>query len=136
MKTNGMEYFIHPGQEPHAFKGKIWGLNNWNQIFYSGDDNPRAYVYAHRFVPLLLDSQNSERDTCTTLWITKDNEFPRVNVISAYWDGATYDLPEVLTKSVETNIDKNNEILIGMDSNAHSVAFGGPNTDRRGTIED
>ena len=46
-KTNGMESFIHLGQEPHAHKGKITGLNNLNQLFHSGDENPRAYIYMH-----------------------------------------------------------------------------------------
>ena len=83
------------------------------------------YIYAHKFVLLLLDNEKTDQDMCNALWITKDRYIPKVNVISSYWDGSSPNLAEALIKGLETGKRLNNEMIIGMDRNVHTdlIAF-------------
>ena len=81
--TNGKESFIHLGQEPYVRKGNLAGLNKNHQVFNKGA-NSRAYIYAHKYLPILLDAERSDDDTCTALWITKDSVIPKIQVTSSY----------------------------------------------------
>ena len=85
-KTSSKESFITMGQEPHYYKGEIRGLDPQHQVLHAKGDECRAYVYAHKFLPILFDADRSDKDTCTTLWVTKDTTMPKINVISSYWD--------------------------------------------------
>ena len=99
-RTIKREIFIHLGQEPYCVKGKIKGLDSAHQILDSGN-NSRAYIYAHKFLPIMFDSERSDRDTSTALWLTKDTSTPKIQVISSYWDGGLEDLPETLLKALQ-----------------------------------
>ena len=89
------------------------GLDPQHQTLHAKGEECRAYVYAHKFVPILFDSDKSDKDTCTTLWITKDQTIPKINVISSYWDGNNPELPNKLVESVTENNRLNNEMIIG-----------------------
>lgn len=54
--------FIFLGQEPYTVKGKVNGLDKQHQLFQT-KEACRAYIYAHRFLPILFDAERSDRDT-------------------------------------------------------------------------
>ena len=132
MKLSRKESFIFMGQEPHYYRSKVTGLDSQHQIIHAKGEECRAYVYAHKYVPLLFDSEKSDKDTCTTLWITKDHSIPKINVISSYWEGSNPEIPSKLVESVTENGKLNNEMIISMDSNAHTDLTGSTHTDARG----
>ena len=120
------------GQEPYTYDGKIRGMPNQHQLMASSEEGPRAFILAHKFIPLLLDNENSDKDTCNALWVTNDKDIHRINLVSSYWDGNNPELPAKLVKSVESGKARNNELIISMDSNAHSDVYGSGYTDARG----
>ena len=132
MKMSRMESFFFLEQEPNYYKGKITGLDP-QHTFHAQGENCRAYIYALKFVPVLFDSESSDGDTCTTLWITKDLDIPKVNVVSSYWAGSEPEPPSKLTETIPKAARLNNELLIGMDSNAHTDIIGSDYTDARGS---
>lgn len=126
------EYFIHLGQEPYGYKGKVKGLDTNHQVLQHAN-GCRAYIYGHKFLPLMFDSERSDNDTCTALWITKDLQVPKVQLISSYWDITEKDIPQMLCHLVRHGLRHNNKILIGMDSNAHTDLTGSSHTEDRGS---
>ena len=130
-RTMNRDAFIHVGQEPYCHNGMIKGLDKNHQILNKGL-NSRAYIYAHKFIPIMFDSDRSDRDTCTALWLTKDPQIPKIQVISSYWDGGSEDLPQTLLDSLQHGKNLNMDMLIGMDSNAHTDVTGSNYTDARG----
>ena len=73
---------------------------------------------------------NSDKDCASALWLTKDTSLPKIHLISSYWDIKEDNLPEILLESVANGLSHNLEILIGMDSNAHTDMTGSEHLDK------
>ena len=131
-------YFISLIQEPHTLggkgKGKLSGLDNQHSIHKSNEQDCRSAIYAHKDIPLWLNNDLSDKDTTSCLWVTKDNDLGRVMLISCYWDRFLLSPPPKLVESIEFAKRNNFRILVGMDSNAHSVLSGSDSTDARGVL--
>ena len=137
-QNNSQGHFLSLIQEPHLLKkqGRAIpsGLDNQHQIYCAADTEPRAAIYAHKEVPIWINHDLSDRDNATCLWITKELGLSRVLVVSSYWDHFILGAPAKLTKAVEYAKSNNFDILIGADSNSHSVLTGSHETNARGKL--
>ena len=52
--------------------------------------------------------------------------------MSVYWDINYYDIPKTLVEFMDYQVGKNNNIIIGMDVNAHLEAWGCDYSNGRG----
>ena len=62
------------------------GLDKQHLVLHTESGKPRAAIYAHKNMPLWFNHDLSSTDVATCLWVTKEADFPRILVISAYWD--------------------------------------------------
>ena len=91
----------------------------------------RAAVIGTANLSLWFQEELSDKDVCVVLWNTKDprrsaNSSKGILIISAYWpdNSESEDISKKLQEAVEYAKKNNLGILIGMDSNAHSVLYG------------
>ena len=132
-QSNSSGFFISMLQECHLLKnGKPSGLDNQHLILQTDSGRPRATIYAHKNMPLWFNHDLSSIDVATCLWVTKEADFPRILVISAYWDIFLEEPPAKLTKSLNYARTNGFQVMLGMDSNAHTTLAGNPTTNKRG----
>eukprot|EP00095_Tigriopus_kingsejongensis_P003895 maker-scaffold296_size217904-snap-gene-0.11 protein:Tk03895 transcript:maker-scaffold296_size217904-snap-gene-0.11-mRNA-1 annotation:"lian-aa1 retrotransposon protein" len=76
----------------------------------------------------------SDKDLLVALWNTLKEDTPRIVIVSAYFDILDDSVvPGNLTQVMKFCADNNLPVIIGTDSNAHSVVWG-YETNRRGEI--
>ena len=130
--------FIALMQEPNISTArgmnKVSGLDSQHAIYHTNSPNCRAAIYAHREIPLWMNHDLSDNDNAACLWVTKNITASRVLVISSYWDRFVLESPQILTKALNYASANNFEVLIGADTNAHSVLTGSDSTDARSQI--
>jgi hypothetical protein len=123
------ELFLTFLQEPYLHNRNPCGLTK-SFLHYTPDVNCRAAIYASPGIGLTFHPNLSSRD-CTTCSAKLDGE--TVFFSSVYLDcRKTVEEPAWLcTISKATSAHKH--YLAGIDTNAHSVAWGSPSTDLRGS---
>ncbi len=114
--------------EPWIRKGDVKGLENL-KVFSKGS-KPRAIIAAHRNTKVMLLDDISEDDiVCCTLCTSEG----LVYLASAYWDILSNEsFLSKLGKVAQLANEKKAPLIIGMDSNAHSILWGCKDSDRRG----
>ena len=114
-------------QEPHAGGGDSpvcipQGINK----FCSGR-NLRSLILTNK--NLIKSSTFTDRDV---MICEKHKNGKTTFYVSAYWDINYYDIPKTLVEFMDYQVGKNNNIIIGMNSNAHSDVWGCDNANVRG----
>jgi len=118
-------------QEPPVHKGKVSGFGSQHTLFYDIKcGRPRTAIYASNDLNLWLLPGFTEGDMTTCLWRNGGND---IVVTSVYMD-ITLDCvwPPKLERLIRTCQDKNQDLLICADTNAHSPVWGSKNTNQRG----
>lgn len=121
-------------QEPYFHKG-IKGLDlRWGRVVSgNGDSRSRTCLYASNDVDLVPLPQFCNTDIATAL-VTVDRGSRKLSFIccSLYlpYDGCPN--PPVVDDLLSFCRRENFPVLIGMDANAHHVAWGSSNTNKRG----
>ena len=121
-------------QEPHTYKNTITGLGNSN-VMHGADpgSRPRAALVASNHANIWFEKEFSDRDTAVA--IIKDGN-TEVYLASVYLD-IQNPLNDMIQKKVLNLIQyckqHNKKLIIGCDTNCHSVLFG-TETNNRGAI--
>ena len=75
----------------------------------------------------------SDRDTATALWLPKGT-LPRTYVVSSYWDILDEAIPEKIQQVVTEARRTKFEMIMMMDSNAHTTLTGSESSNKRGKL--
>ncbi len=107
-----------------------------NNVFYthSSRSPPRSAIYCSSDLHMWKVDEYSDRDVTTCLWQTGAPDQPEVYVCSAYLDGKAKEMPEVLESLLLFCNTNNKELLLSMDTNAHSSLWGYDESDTRGEM--
>ena len=119
-------------QEPQCFNGKLINQpNSCNKFMVRGDC--RTIIYSSKNVNCWFLENLTSKDVAVIQ--TKINKKPTI-IISAYFDITNKEVISTeLIKAIEYADAKNMGLLIGLDSNSHSTAFG-PTNNKRGELLD
>ena len=87
-----LKYFIALGNEPHAPKGTISGLNRRHNLFYKYKENkendpnqwPRSYIYASKCLDMWPVDNLCTLDVTTVIYDTHDDR-GKFLLCSMYW---------------------------------------------------
>ena len=87
-----LKYFIAFGNEPHASKGTIIGLNRRHNLFYKYKENkendpnqwPRSYIYASKCLDMWPVDDLCTLDVTTVIYDTHDDR-GKFLLCSMYW---------------------------------------------------
>ena len=117
-------------QEPYlGTRGFPTGLGRPTDCLVGAKDARAAVVGIKADLRLCPDLSNRDTTTCQLT-----NGSKSIYLVSSYWDGKA-SLPDILDTIIERARD--DHIIIGMDSNAHSTIWGCKESDGRGsTLED
>ena len=116
-------------QEPYVGNSKEpKGIPSMFECHYGGD-HPRAAIVTHQR-GLLLCPSYSGKDITTCQLPQEDGK--EVYLVSMYCDILYQQVPKEATKLLEENTEAN--VIIGMDSNAHSPMWGCEDTNKRGEM--
>lgn len=122
-------------QEPYFFQGRVRGLGNAGTVHCvnSGNNTVRACVYTAKCINALLLRQFSTSDlVAVQIRYKKGGENRLLVVCSVYlpYEGTvpTRELAQVVDHCKNKNID----LLIGCDTNAHHVSWGSSDCNPRG----
>jgi Endonuclease-reverse transcriptase len=74
----------------------------------------------------------SDRGCQTAIW--HNDKMKPILLISAYWDITFPNISTTFAKAIMEAINKQYQIIIGIDANAHHPAWGSPDTNTRGTL--
>jgi ribonuclease HI len=118
-------------QEPPLSKGHIVGVPPPLTCLTSSS-KPRAAIIHNPSLEIWQVPHLSDRDCQTAIWY--NDKIKPIMLISAYWDITSPNIPTTLAKAVMEAINKQFQILIGIDSNAHHPAWGSPDTNPRGSL--
>ena len=124
--------FITLAQEPHITRGRLTGSPRLFQTLCVGE-NPRACVVHPGNINLAPLLHLSSRDVMTCLWETGQVIFPRIILISVYWDITLREIPKKLIESIQYCQNNSIPYLCSMDANAHSSLWGCAQDNPRGT---
>ena len=119
-------------QEPHTYDNDVKGLAGF-QVLHAGDADhrPRAAIIAKQHVNIWFDRRFSDADTVVGIVKYGDKQ---IFIASVYLD---IQLNAVISNSMERLVSyckmNNLELILGVDSNAHSVLYG-DETNPRGEI--
>ena len=116
-------------QEIPLVKGKAARVPSPLHLLHT-TDVPRAAIIHNPSLDIWEAPALSDRDCQVATWTTGKNT---TLIASIYWAGNEKTLPSTLLKAIFAKKNKF-EILIGMDSNAHSHLWGSPNSDARGIL--
>lgn len=126
------EHFICFGQEPNTSGFNLNGLNRKHVSITANVESPRAYLYTSKNIHTWPLHEYSNRDVTSAIMDTHDPRFGRVMLISLYWDINDREEPNICNNAVRFANDQGYTVIIGADTNAHSVLFGGKETNTRG----
>ena len=132
--NNKITAFLVSLQEPPTHGSKVVGLGKGNHVFYdSSSERPRSAIYASRNLQLWLAPQFTSRDVVTCLWIWPNGK--EVMVTSVYMDILNRQvIDNTLLKLLQHCRDKDIDLLICADTNAHSSLWNCDDTNERGGI--
>ena len=89
--------------------------------------NPRSLILTNN--GLIKSSTFTDRDVV----ICEEHKNGKTTFyVSVYWDINFYDIPKTFVEFMDYQVSKNNDIIIGMDANAHSEAWGCDDANGRG----
>ena len=114
-------------QEPYTGGGdSLIGIPRGVNKFCSGR-NPRSLILTNK--SLIKSSTFTDRDVV----ICEEHKNGKTTFyVSIYWDIKYYDIPKTYVEFMDYQVGKNNDIIIGMDANAHSEAWGCDDVNGRG----
>ena len=108
--------FVDLIQDQHLLKNnKPSNFDKRHQILYSRTERPSAAIFALKDIPLWFNCELIDNDVATSLWITKDNNNPKIMLVSCYWDIFVEKPPKKLEKAVLHAKRHNYSLWIGMD---------------------
>ena len=123
-------------QEPYHYKGKLMSCKNYNFSFTG--TNYRSCIGIPRSIQYTRLAELCNNDIEVVEVITKDENIPKIRLVSAYLDinDDTLSLDH-LERCVEKARRDRIPILFGLDTNAHSVLWNSPDSNVRGNkLED
>ena len=114
-------------QEPYTGGGDSpVGIPRGVNKFCSGR-NPRSLILTNK--SLIKSSTFTDRDVV----ICEEHKNGKTTFyVSVYWDINFYDIPKTFVEFMDYQVGKTNDIIIGMDANAHSEAWGCEDANGRG----
>ena len=133
LSKNLGNYGIALIQEPNYFKGKLGGSEEHNTIF-AGPKRPRAAILYGRGVNIWKDTRFCGSDLATAI-LSRENK-PDLYLASLYLDiknSGHEVIPSMFANLVDHCLTKGLCLIVGADTNAHSVLWG-LETNRRGEI--
>jgi hypothetical protein len=118
-------------QEPPIKAGRVIGVP-YPLTCLTSSHKPRAAIIHNPSLEIWQLSHLSDNDCQMAIWL--NNKIKPIILISAYWDITLPTIPTMLAKAVAHAINKQYQLLIGIDSNAHHPAWGSPDINFRGTL--
>ena len=115
-------------------EGKICYLDNKQNLIASEDKYNRAAIFAHKSLNIWPVHSLMDRDNACGIWDTKDKSIGKILLISSYWDCTFKRFPKKLLEALQYSKTNKIPVLLGIDSNAHSIIWGSPRTDARGAF--
>jgi hypothetical protein len=133
LKCKKIKSYILFIQEPQVIKGKI-NLNRIKLHYHKQLElRPRAAIGHSDDLDLLSIPNLTDKDVCSCLWNKPGDNKPLV-LISAYWDGLTNEIPEMLIRAINFANNKQYQYILCMDANAHSTTWGSTSDNARGKL--
>ena len=115
-------------QEPYNYKNRVCLLTKQCDLFFQGKA-PRTAILSSKQTNLVMIPSLSDRDTTVCQWSrVKDT----ILIASVYLDITKPTISEGLEKAVNFARNEGWEVIICMDSNAHSTIWGNPINNPRG----
>ena len=120
-------------QEPPVQDKMVYGLSRRHSCFYkTGENRPRAAIYASRDLQLWPVPAYTSRDVVTCIWLKGERQ---IFVVSAYFD---IQLGQVIPPTLQALLryceSSNKEVLIAADTNSHSSLWGCDTQNPRGDL--
>ena len=114
--------------EPYIYKSKIPYIDRHVVNTITPEPKARTAILHSRSLNICPAPNYSNRDTTTCLWEVSENK--TIYLASAYWDINCREPPSKLQKL----IDEQRNVIIGIDTNAHSTLWGSPENNSRGDL--
>ena len=126
--------FLFALQEPWAPKNRIAGLGARFHLEYdrTATRPPRAAIIASKDLNIWYMPEWSNPDQATCLWKTGNPILPNIYVTSIYCDITTSTISPLLARLTSYCQSVNKPLLICGDTNAHSVLWHSPESNKRG----
>ena len=127
--------FVVGLMEPPIHNNRVIGFGTSNQLFYDHNaESPRAAIYASRNTNLWLIPDLTNRDI-VTCQLHRDQECgPDILLVSAYLDILFQPVLPPMFDLITQRCRRNEyQLVIMADTNAHSVLWNCPDTNRRGS---
>jgi hypothetical protein len=117
-------------QEPRTTYKKVTIGQN-TKMHYETHKHVRAVIGHSKDLNILGIPTLTDRDTVTCQWIRGRPE-QTIILISAYWDATYPDIPPKLESALLYAHNKNLQVILCIDTNAHSTTWGSPRDNPRG----
>jgi exonuclease III len=131
-RLSSLNTFITFIQEPWQSRKKLHGIPSIIKQHYKPDDHIRSAICHSANLNIFKVNHLCDRDVTTCLW-QPGSERDNILLVSVYWDSNSHTLPALLPLAIEFAQHHSYEILLSLDSNAHSTLWGCPRDDARGT---
>ena len=128
LRTIGKQSYVICLQEPYLADGGIKSLPKGKNLFVGGR-RPRSCILGSGDLNLWLVQQFSDRDVTTCLWKADKD----IYVVSAYLD-INEGIPQVLDELMLSCERKGKQVIMCLDSNAHSTLWGCDQNNGRGDM--
>jgi ribonuclease HI len=117
-------------QEPRTIYKKV-SVGQNTKLHYESHKHVRAALGHSPDLNILGIPTLTDRDIVTCQW-QKSNPDQTVILISAYWDITSPVIPTKLESALLYAHNKNLQVILCIDTNAHSTTWGSPNDNSRG----
>ena len=133
-------FLVTVQEQANNKKGKVTHFPPSSRLkVFTKKGESRAAVICTANLSLWFQEDLSDKDICVVLWNTKDprrsaNMNKGILIISAYWpdNSDSEDISKKLQEAIDYAKANNLGIVIGMDSNAHSLLYGAKKQNKRG----
>src|SRR6266496_610358 len=122
-------------QEPYTSTYGLVGFPRTSQMFFASK-SPRAAIIASPDLKLWAMDDFTTADISCCLWKTGHRQWPTIIVVSAYLDITKPAASPELEKLLIYCENKNYPVVMGCDTNSHSVGWGCPQNNLRGDVID